>query len=108
MMLVGLSDEAQLATACKRNYPKQGIGIDYLVKLLELVRCEQQSGEVVARSPYRFRKATYDVLRWCVEKNLIVRREDFGNFKFKSQKRKRPFVFYVITDNGRKILELVS
>ena len=92
----------------KRFYPKQGIGIDYLVKMLELVRCEQQSGEVAAKSPYRFRQATYEVLRWCVKKNLIIRREDYGKYKFKSQKRVRPYVFYCITDNGRTLLELIS
>ena len=105
--LVGTERQGHLAPR-KRHYPKQGIGIDYLVKMLELVRCEQQSGEVAARSPYRFKQATYDVLKWCIQKNLMSRREDFGKYKFKSQKRVRPFVFYCITDNGRKLLELIS
>ena len=92
----------------KRHYPKQGIGIEYLVKMLELVRCEQQASMVIVRSPYKFKNATYDMLKWCMEKNLITKREDFGKYKFKSQKRTKPFVFYCITDNGRKLLELIK
>lgn len=101
------SDEAQLATACKRHYPKQGIGIDYLVKLLELVRCEQQSKDVIIKSPYRFKNTLFAVLRWCVAKDLIQRREDFGKYVFKSQKLTRPNVFYSITEKGEKLLEVL-
>ena len=109
IMLVGTQRQEHLAT---RVHPKAGTGLEYLVKFLELVRCEQQSKDLVARSPYRFRSATFDIIKWCIQKGLVQRREQY--IKYYDNPRKlpkrlvQPLVFYKITPNGGKLLELIS
>lgn len=88
-----------------RHCIKNGIGINYLVEFLQFLRIEERASEVYKKSPYKFKSATLAIIKWCVDKNLITRREEYKS-KFKS--RKRPMVFYHITDNGRKLLELIS
>lgn len=99
MMLVGLP--ARRVGYRSKQFPKRGVGILYLQKMLELVRSEKQLTQIFASSPYRFKKSTLECLRWCVEKNLVERRERWV------RKNKRPHVYYEITDNGRKLLELI-
>lgn len=110
MMLVGLQDSAR---ATKINggasKPRQtfdaGFGINYLKETLYVLQTEMRWSDFERKSPYRMKKMTLDMIKWCISRDLISRREEYRS-SFKS--RKKPQVFYKITDNGRKLLELIQ
>ena len=93
-----------------RNKPDAGFGMEYLAKMLELVRWERTASGVYLQSPYRFKLATLKMIRWCVDKGFIKRREDWGDkrgSRKNSKKLSRPFVFYHITQRGLLLLEMI-
>ena len=93
----------------KRNTPTQGIGLNYLKEFLEFLQLEHQSMQVYDCSPYKMKNSTLKLIKWCMIKNLISRREDYGNQKtFKSKRCKRPKIFYCITETGSQFLRMIS
>ena len=107
--LVG-SERQGLATKIKggvskpRHSHKNGIGLNYLIDFLQFIQIEERANEVYKKSPYKFKAATIEMIRWCLERGVISKREEYKS-KFKS--RKRPMVFYHITDDGRELLRLI-
>ena len=100
----GMATELKGGVSKPRHSPKNGIGINYLVEFLQFLQIEERASEVYKKSPYRFKAATLEIIKWCLDRNIISRREEYKS-KFKS--RKRPMVFYHITDNGRELLRLI-
>ena len=100
-MLV-VTERQGMATASRK--PIQGIGLNYLIGFLECVRIEKRPGELHRESPYRFKKSTINIIRWCLDKQLITRREEFKS-TFKSA---RPQIYYKISDKGLILLGLVQ
>ena len=92
------------------NKPIQGIGLNYLIEFLQFLQLEHQSNQVYRASPYKLKAATLRLIRFCLVKNLISKREEFGKVKskFKSKQKKRPNIFYLITEDGRTLLRLIS
>lgn len=88
-----------------RNTPKQSIGIKYLVDFLVVAQTERRSTEFYRKSPYSYKKATLNLIRFCMDHKLIVRREQY---KSSFSSAKVPKVYYHITDNGRELLRLIG
>lgn len=101
----GLATKLKGGVSKPRHSPKNGIGINYLVEFLQFLQIEERASEVYRKSPYKFKSATLEIIKWCLDRNLIVRREEYKS-KFRSCKR--PFVFYHITDSGRELLRLIK
>ena len=92
-----------------RNTPSQGIGLNYLVEFLQFLQLEQPTYQVYDASPYKSKQSTLKLIKWCMIRFLITRREDFGNQDtFKSKRLKRPKVFYHITEKGRDFLRVIQ
>ena len=100
----GRATELKGGVSKPRHSIKNGQGMNYLVEFLQFLQIEERASEVYKKSPYKFKAATLEMIKWCLERNIISRREKFRS-KFKS--RKRPMVFYHITDNGRELLRLI-
>ena len=88
-----------------RHSPKNGMGLNYLIEFLQFLQIEERASEVYKKSPYRFKAATLECIKWCLDRDIISRREEFKS-KFKS--RKRPMVFYHITEKGRELLRIIK
>ena len=101
----GLATKIKGGVSKPRHSVKSGMGLNYLVEFLQFVQIEERASEVYKKSPYKFKAATLEIIRWCLERKIISRREEYKS-KFKS--RKRPMVFYHITDNGRELLRLIK
>ena len=103
-MLVGTENKAFDNPQRMRKTPSAGFGIKYLIKTLEIVQTEIRSAEYLKRSPYRMKDKAFGIMDWCVEKNFCKRRE---HFKSSFSSRKRPSVYYEITEYGRELLEMI-
>ena len=106
--LVGLSDEVRLAAELKHPQVRRkqlgGFSINYLIEFLQLLQLEERAAEVYRLSPYRFKCATLSLLQWCIDRDLISKRVQYKS-SFKN--RRKPKVFYKITDKGRELLRMI-
>lgn len=90
------------------NKPIQGIGLNYLQEFLEFLQLEHSASQIYRGSPYQLKASTLKIIKWCLKKELISQRKDYGYIsKFKSKQNKRPHVYYLITQNGRVLLGLI-
>ena len=106
--LVGSDRQGHLAAEFKhpqiRKTKLGGITMNYLIEFLQLLQLEERAADVYRLSPYRFKRATLNLIKWCVDRDLISKRIEFKS-SFKN--RKDPKVFYKITDKGRQLLEMI-
>ena len=114
MNKTGLATKSGVAsdggTPSIRKKPIQGFGLNYLVEFLQFLQLEMPANQIYRASPYDFKSATLKMMKWCLDRELISKREDYGKVKskFKSKQNKRPNVFYCITQDGRTLLRLIS
>ena len=107
--LVGNYQTGHLAAEHKHPHPRKvmlgGMGVNYLIEFLQFLQLEHRAAQVYRGSPYELKSATLKLIKWSLERGFISRREQY---KSKFRNRKRPMVFYRITDSGRELLRMIS
>lgn len=98
----GLATEFKLPQVRKKKLG--GITINYLIDFLQLLQLEKRAAGVYRLSPYRFKRGTLNMIKWCIDRDLISKRIEF---KSSFRNRKDPKVFYKITDQGRELLRMI-
>ncbi len=80
-----------------------GLGINYLIKTLDLVKIEKSYSELYKYSPYRYKKSFLALLKSLHENHLIIKRKHYTRAR-----NKRANVYYSISFKGEMLLDLIQ
>jgi len=85
-----------------RKIVSNGYGINYLIKILQILRDEIASNELAKKSPYTHRGTHYELMKLLVKSHFVVsKKEKIG---FKVQKN----VIYSLSFDGERFLEFLE
>lgn len=86
-----------------RKLMDKGLGLNYLIKTLELLKVERSASFVYRHSPYKHKKSYLRLLRSLQKNHLIIKRTHFTK-----RRNKTGNVYYSISFQGEMLLCMIK
>ena len=82
-----------------RKSREGGIGLNYLIKTLQILKQETSSAELYKKAPFRYKKSQLTLIRNLLKNHYIIKRKEKRRFRDKN-----PMVFYSLSFEGIMLL----
>ena len=86
-----------------RKAKEGGIGLNYLIKTLHILKTELSASDLWRQSPFRHKGSHQALIRSLLKSHYIIRRSEKRHFR-----NKTPNVFYSLTFDGERFLEFLE